>query len=406
MLLCKNLLGSRSPPWEERGLGQRLSMKHLLFSCVLVFALGAAGPAAAAELAGQAPASNDLAVLHAQILADPNNTALNLQYAKIAEAQGKLRLALVAYERVLANEPENREAQQGLTRVRRDLVPARTRLRTEIGAGYDSNPLNSTKVRRDKPLVFFNAQVDDDRPLGPVRWRSSAAVAAEYTHDIDELSLALASFQTGPQFSATSQITLQPTLGGAVTALDHDYYYSEANAGAILAATLESVSASLRVRGGLRDYAGNADAGDGHYYEAIGTLVLPSLVMAKDFVLLRPWVRVNSFPGTVVTFLNEELQPGKFTEVGGEIGYSWEVFDDVRLGPSFIGRQRYYDQQATPSDDREDTLLAPGISATVLNVFECNCDVKIDYRYRHNSSNDDDVEYAGSRLLGSFISRF
>ena len=59
-----------------------------------------------------------------RILREPANIALNLQFARMAEERGTLRWALMAYERVLLNNPDNFDAKMGLMRVKaaRDTV--------------------------------------------------------------------------------------------------------------------------------------------------------------------------------------------------------------------------------------------------------------------------------------------
>ena len=52
---------------------------------------------------------------------DPRNVPLNLEYAAAAEKEGKLKWALPAYERALAADPGNQEAQSGIDRIRKKL---------------------------------------------------------------------------------------------------------------------------------------------------------------------------------------------------------------------------------------------------------------------------------------------
>ncbi len=59
--------------------------------------------------------------IYQRLQADPRNVALNLEYARAAESAGKLKWALPAYERALSVDPGNREARQGLERIRSKL---------------------------------------------------------------------------------------------------------------------------------------------------------------------------------------------------------------------------------------------------------------------------------------------
>ena len=86
----------------------------------LTTALALAGAAGVA-----AQSDGDIIAVYDQILDDPGNTELNLQYALLAEGRGEYRKALGTYERILINDPSNAAAQRGLLRVRRDGPPCR-----------------------------------------------------------------------------------------------------------------------------------------------------------------------------------------------------------------------------------------------------------------------------------------
>ncbi len=77
-------------------------MKRVLFAIAALVAaalLGASARAAEPVAAGVDPgAPAELARIYAQILRDPTNSQLNLRYAELAEASGKLRWALAAYD--------------------------------------------------------------------------------------------------------------------------------------------------------------------------------------------------------------------------------------------------------------------------------------------------------------------
>jgi hypothetical protein len=119
-------------------------MQRVLFAiATLVAAMLVGSPVGAAEPieAGPGPgAPAELTRVYSLILRDPTNSQLNLRYAELAEASGKLRWALAAYERVLVNDPGNLEAQAGLQRVRRRLQPNTTQFTAELGAAGETNP--------------------------------------------------------------------------------------------------------------------------------------------------------------------------------------------------------------------------------------------------------------------------
>jgi len=77
-------------------------MQRVLFAiATLIAAMLVGSPVGAAEPVEPGPgpgAQAELTRVYAQILRDPTNSQLNLRYAELAEASGKLRWALAAYD--------------------------------------------------------------------------------------------------------------------------------------------------------------------------------------------------------------------------------------------------------------------------------------------------------------------
>src|ERR1700675_3721085 len=152
-------------------------MQRVLFAiATLVAAMLVGSPAGAAAEpveAGPGPgAPAELTRVYAQILRDPTNSQLNLRYAELAEASGKLRWALAAYERVLVNDPGNLEAQAGLQRVRRRLQPNATQFTAEFGAVGETNPRYLPSGARAEAQALASLGMRDERTIADVRWRT------------------------------------------------------------------------------------------------------------------------------------------------------------------------------------------------------------------------------------------
>ena len=75
-----------------------------------------------------------------RLLSNPDDPALNRQFAVSAEARGDLRHALAALERALDADPDNPELLAEYERVRRKLLPAATAVTVQMGLNYSSNP--------------------------------------------------------------------------------------------------------------------------------------------------------------------------------------------------------------------------------------------------------------------------
>src|SRR5438874_2468425 len=154
-------------------------MQRVLFAIAALVAAALVGlPAGAAEpvAAGSGPGTSpELARVYAQILSDPTNSQLNLRYALLAEASGKLRWALAAYERVLVNDPGNPEAQAGLQRVRRRLQPNATQFNAEFGAIGETNPRYRPSGGNAEAQVLAALGMRDERTIADIRWRTTAS---------------------------------------------------------------------------------------------------------------------------------------------------------------------------------------------------------------------------------------
>jgi hypothetical protein len=82
-----------------------LWMRHMLGAIVL------------AALCAVPVRADEVADIFQKLQNDPQNAALNLQYARAAEKAGKLKWALPAYERALSADPGNPEAKAGIDRI-------------------------------------------------------------------------------------------------------------------------------------------------------------------------------------------------------------------------------------------------------------------------------------------------
>jgi tetratricopeptide (TPR) repeat protein len=172
-----------------------------------------------------------LAEAYKQVIADPTDTAANMEYARLAEAVGQPRKALATYERVLLQNPDNVEALAGMVRIRRLLQPDTTLITLETGLGYETNPLQLHDDFEGSPKANIAGRILDERRFGDTRWRTLLTGNAEYFSDVSELDYGYLGGVTGPILPVSTALTVNPFAGGGVSFLDNAYYYSEAIAG-------------------------------------------------------------------------------------------------------------------------------------------------------------------------------
>lgn len=179
--------------------------RKVAFYLLAAVLLGLGGPIAHAK---------DLNSLHAQIMRDPTNTELNLQYARLAEASGTLRWALAAYERILLNDPNNVEARQGMQRVLRSLQPSFTLATLEVGVAYESNPRYYVGPKVSEALGIGSLSIRDERYLFDTRWRTAFQTAGQVRQKNDDLNYGFVGIETGPMIALWNDVMFNPAIGG------------------------------------------------------------------------------------------------------------------------------------------------------------------------------------------------
>lgn len=357
---------------------------------------------------GAASAQQDLESLNEQILANPNDAELNFRYARAAEEAGQLRLALAAYERVMINDPENEVARRGYERIRRMIEPDFTTFTVEVGARWDDNARNSDLLEEEAWSAFVNAVLVDERVgIADRRWRSIVNFEGELVPDIDELDYAYLGAQTGPLFYAGPHLGVIPSIGVGTSILDGEHYFNEANLGLTIEGKNDGMSYWTRLRGGYRKYSDNSAADEGVYAEAIGGLSIPRLVAETDTLVLLPWVRWSDIEGSTF-FFGGEIAPAKFTELGLEATYHYQVNDHLILSAGATVRERWYSDTTVffSTEERNDTYVAPEVSMLVQNFAPCECGIEFAYRYRDNDSNEVSAEFEGNEFEISWVQRF
>jgi hypothetical protein len=369
---------------------------------LLVGALSLAGaPRAAAD---------ELEALHRQILRQPNNAELNLRFARVAEASGHLRWALAAYERVVINDPGNLAAQSGLQRARRALQPDVTLMTLQLGGRYESNPRYYLPPRRAEAQALGSAALLVERAFNGLRWRTNAFAAGLAHQRESELNYGIAGADTGPVVDILPGWSMHPAIGGRAAYYDHRYYYSEGALSATFDSTLYGIYRSVQLRGAYRSYADFFPSSEGFYVEARGRVAIPNALGPGSVAILSPWVVWSDIAGnaSVVTPIVTELQPGAYLEWGGKAEALRSVTNWLVVGLSIAASVRDYrtDIVVSTGDKREDTIVIPGASFTFPNLFASRHDLRLEYQYIRDRSNDPTKTFEDHIATASIVARF
>jgi hypothetical protein len=370
--------------------------------CALFAAVVAACPLPAAA------AGDELSRAFQQVLRNPTDTEANLRYARAAEAAGQTRWALATYERILANDPNNAEAQRGLMRMRRAVQPNNTLWTVEVGGAYSSNPRQEPNRARGEAQGLAAVSMRDERTLGEMRWRTTGAALGIFHGRANDLNYGFAGLTTGPVIDLTPGFTLHPAVGGAGSYLDDRWYYGEGTASVAIEGNLEGAYRAVRVRAGYRDYNDFFPTQHGNYVDVTGKFAFPNLIW-NGLGLFTPWVRWSDLKGTGNnTVTQDEVQPGAYTEWGGKLEFNVPVSDGVIAGANIAYSQRRYRTDPASDGDakRRDKLLVPGAMLLMPNLFAFQTGLRLEYQYYSNASNFDPRDYNEHLVSATVVSRF
>jgi hypothetical protein len=352
--------------------------------------------------------------LHARILRQPNNTELNLRFGELAERAGYLRWALAAYERVVLNDPANLEGQRGLTRVRRALQPNFTLATLQFGAIYETHPRYYLPSRPEFQ-GFGSIAVIDERKLGDMRWRTdSVAAVIAHAHETD-LTYGIAGFDTGPVIDVYPGWSVHTALGANAAYFDRHFYFAEGAASAAVQTTFGPVLHSLLLRGAYRSYDEHFPSTQGVYAEVRARWAVPDVTGPGSVLILSPWYLWSDISGStdVVSPIITDLQPGAYDEYGGRVEWVQSLASWVALSAHVSVWQRNYrhDVVAEPGVPefgqlRRDFFVSPGGSLIFPGLFAYRTDLRLDYRYLTNDSNDPTKDFHDHIVSLSVIKRF
>jgi hypothetical protein len=365
----------------------------------LALALGATASLLVILPAAQA---DELTAVYAQILADPTNSELSLQYAALAEARHEYRKALSAYERILVNDPKNQQARDGLQRVRRIIQPAETQTSLEIGTTWQSNVLRSP-IEEDDVLGYGSFRIKDERPGTTHRWRTNIGVYGEAYADHGEMNYASLNGDIGPIIDIEhTNFAFRPAVGAGTAYFDGSLYYGDVNATGLFEGYLNGAYQWLRFRAGYRDYSPSGSSGSGAYADITGRWTIQDVFHNRDAFAIAPWVRWSGIDGDGDTS-GDEFTPGRYIEGGATFEYAKAVTENLNASVRVKVSDKLYDDLGSGS--RRDWYVSPGASLVFKNVFGPQTDIRLDYRYEWNTSNQPDHTWLNQAATIAFVIR-
>ena len=355
--------------------------------------------------------ADELSALFVRVLQAPGDVALNLRYARLAEAAGRSRHALGAYERVLAVDPANSEALAALARLRALFEPAVTRIKASLGVDYESNPRNLPKGvgPRDDGTLNGAFAVFDQRALFGGVWRSRVDGYGEFHSDIEDLDYGRIQAFSGPvlELPGSARLYLAPGFGSAM--LDGRLFYIEPGVYAGIERLWPGVIDAVTLRATYRDVARRFRTRDGVKVDLTVRTTRRDVLTRGDAVHFMPHLRMREAANglTGAGGAPNILLPGDYVGIGASLYYFLPLAQDVTWGLNFTSTYRDFGHRVRfGTKGRNDWFVASGAELLFSNVACTGCDLKVRYRYEQNYSNDWTERYrthnAGLRAIRRF----
>jgi hypothetical protein len=321
-------------------------------------------------------------------LNDPTNPELNLRYAELAEARGEFRKALAAYERALVNDPDNQAAEDGLQRVRRIIQPPLTQKTFEVGTTWESNPLRSEFDAEADVLGYGSFRVKDERPVGGYRWRTNFAAYGEVHARENSLNYGSLTADIGPLIDIKgTRVTFRPAAGVGGAYLDGRFYYGDVNVSGLIEGYLNGAYQWARVRVGYREYDPSFTSDAGFYADITGKYSVQDVFHEQDVFSIAPWFRWSGIEG-MDDDGGIDFATGLYLEGGATFEYAKVLSETLTASVNVKVSDRLY--KDVGSGSRHDCMVSPGASLILTNLFAPQTDLRFDYRYEWNQSNQVD----------------
>ncbi len=361
--------------------------------------MAAAFALASGDVWAQEPTRQELRRVFDQLLQDPTNSDLNFRYARIARERGELRKALATYERVLATDPDNQEAQDGIRRVKRLLEPDATEVVVLVGGQYETNPQYETDSNSstDDVSLVGRAVVTDDRKFGETRWRTNGDFFSNWHAEFGEIDFLNLGVRTGPVLELTEDWDIHPALGASYAILDSETFFYEGSFSVAIEAVNGGVFKSLNLRAAFVQIDDEIAGLNAYVLEINPRFVIADLVTKNDSMIVNPLYRFNGTEGTgAAGVVSGETFPLNYQQIGGRVDYYFPITPETYVGVNLTGYYEDYNESVIDpltgletSENRKDVYLSPGAQVIFARVFFANHDVVVSYQYETNLSNDD-----------------
>lgn len=357
--------------------------------------------------------------LYARILQRPDDVALNLAYGRMTEDTHDIRHAYAAYTRAYQADPNNVEALEGLNRARARLSPRVTSVTVNIGGTYTSNARQLPSSQRGATYglvqdgVFdANVTVTDERTINDRRWRTTAVALTQLESRASELNIGYVEAYTGPIHYFNPELWLHISPGASMAWIDNKHLFTEAALKLTLNTMRDGLLQSIVAKVGWRDVNNEPfSASDGLVVDVYGRFRAKPRLLPGDLFYFSPHYRYSK-PDDPANYADPSIYSrpvfiGDYHEAGMRFAYYFPVRSaTVWLGAGFTYYHRWYGQNVAFdfTQKRDDDYIEPTAHVILPDFFGKNFDLRFDYRYERNFSNDPNESFE-NHVAGARVSR-
>ncbi|MEM7525777.1 MAG: tetratricopeptide repeat protein [Pseudomonadota bacterium] len=374
------------------------------------FAAAVAFAGCATAAAAQDAPSDAVRETFAAVIANPQDVDANLAYARAVLDAGDPRKAVAAYDRVLAVDPDNAEAQAGLKRLSGVVAEqggAKTTIDLALGFIYETNPtLRGQDQQSDEDYgLAYAARLSDVRPLFGVELESAVSVAGQQRSD-DGAVVDVTGFgvQTGPTFDLSSLAGVDG-LALATQASFSLAYFGDVGVGDRL---LKSYGLSFDLRSAATgvfkgvtlayaydDYDGAALSDrTANVFSFAAAFAERDLLLDKDELSITPRIVRNEAREDIFSY----------TEVGGSVAYTlglpgWAGFEaSAARAEVDLSTRMYRGEFNGIGEDRSDRFYSIGGRYTLAQWDDLPVALSASYHFDLNASNVRDFDFENHRF--------
>lgn len=342
---------------------------------------------------GQTAPSENLQNLFQRLLTNPSDIALNRQYARLEIEQNRLRNALAAYERILAADPTNEEAKEGIERIRRLLEPQFTTLDVVVGGQYETNPRLAGQGRQSGDDFSATTQADltDERQVGDVRLYSEGHLFADFYTRFSDINYGKISGDTGPVLGLGSDWNVHPSLGAGFAWLHGDPFYKEASTGLRFIPTNGLPLRRVDFRFAYDNIDRAISQRDAYVVDITPQFYWTRLAINEDAFFVTPFYRFNGVLGSGPAGVGQFGQPFPLEsqQFGGRVDYYVTLHEALAFDVNFTGYYEPFTSTVTNGiARRNDRYLSPGVQLIWKEVGLKRLDIVFSYQFEDNHSND------------------